>query len=354
MKLNQQKFYSENRRLYVHMNGKRWAALGIAAALFFVSVIINFLSAFAIKGVETNFTDLLAASEMPFEEEVVQEGNELKKIAVVDVSGVIQDTGDAESFIQSVGYNHKAFMEKLNHIKEDNSIKGVILRVNSPGGGVVESAEIHDKLLEIQNEAKKPIYISMGSMAASGGYYISAGAKKIFASPETLTGSLGVIMESINYGGLAEKYGVDFVTIKSGEYKDIMSPTREMTEDERQILQSMINNSYEGFVKVISEGRKMSTEEVKNLADGRIYDGRQALELNLIDGFGYLEDVIEQMKKDEKLKGAKVVRFNDTLGLGSLFGMKLQQLVTGNNEMAGLTALLSRPNSPRLMYLYAE
>jgi protease IV len=336
------------------MNGKRWAALGIAAALFFVSVVINFLSAFAFKGVETDISELLAATELPFTEEVVQEGNEMKKIAVLDVDGVIQDTNSAESFFQSAGYNHQGFMKKLEYIKEDDTVKGIILKVNSPGGGVVESAEIHDKLVEIQKETKKPVYVSMGSMAASGGYYISAGAQKIFASEETLTGSLGVIMQGINYEGLADKYGVDFVTIKSGQYKDIMSPTRQMTEDERQILQRMIDNSYEGFVKVISEGRKMTTDQVKEIADGRIYDGRQAKELNLIDDFGYLEDVIQQMMKDQKLKDAKVVRYTEALGFGSLLNFKVQKLIGPENEMAGLMEILSRPNSPRLMYLYAE
>jgi protease IV len=336
------------------MNGKRWAALGIAAALFFVSVVINFLSAFAFKGVETDLSELLAATELPFTEEIVQEGNEMKKIAVLDVEGVIQDTNSAESFFQSAGYNHQGFMKKLEYIKEDDSVKGIILKVNSPGGGVVESAEIHDKLIEIQKETKKPVYVSMGSMAASGGYYISAGAKKIFASEETLTGSLGVIMQGINYEGLADKYGVDFVTIKSGQYKDIMSPTRQMTEDERQILQSMIDNSYEGFVKVISEGRNMTTEQVKEIADGRIYDGRQAKELNLIDDFGYLEDVIQQMMEDEKLKDAKVVRYTDAIGFGSLLNLKVQKLIGTDNEMTGIMEILSRPNSPRLMYLYAE
>ncbi|MFB3160831.1 signal peptide peptidase SppA [Neobacillus sp. 179-J 1A1 HS] len=336
------------------MNGKRWAALGIAAALFFVSVVINFLSAFAFKGVETDLSELLAATELPFTEEVVQEGNEMKKIAVLDVDGVIQDTNTAESFFQSAGYNHQGFMKKLEYIKEDDTVKGIILKVNSPGGGVVESAEIHDKLVEIQKETKKPVYVSMGSMAASGGYYISAAAKKIFASEETMTGSLGVIMQGINYEGLAEKYGVDFVTIKSGQYKDIMSPTRQMTEDERQILQRMIDNSYEGFVKVISEGRKMTTDQVKQIADGRIYDGRQAKELNLIDGFGYLDDVIQQMKNDEKLKDAKVVRYTEALGFGSLLNLKVQKLIGTENDMTGIMEILSRPNSPRLMYLYAE
>ncbi|GHH97301.1 signal peptide peptidase SppA [Neobacillus kokaensis] len=336
------------------MNGKRWAALGIAAGLFFVSVVINFLSAFAFKGIETDISDFFAAAEQPFTEEVVDDGSELKKIVVLEVDGVIQDTGDSGSIFQSAGYNHQLFLKQLKYIKEDDAVKGVIVRVNSPGGGVVESAEIHSKLVELQENSKKPVYISMGSMAASGGYYISTAAKKIYASPETLTGSLGVIMEGINYKGLADKYGVDFVTIKSGKYKDIMSPTRKMTEEERKILQSMIDNSYQGFVKVISDGRKLSMEKVKQIADGRVYDGRQAKELNLIDGFGYIDDVINQMKKNEKLKGAKVVRYSESLGLGSLFTLQAKKWMGDSAEMAGLMKVLSKPNSPRLMYLYAE
>ncbi|RSD27732.1 signal peptide peptidase SppA [Mesobacillus subterraneus] len=336
------------------MNGKRWAALGIAAGLFIASTFINFLSTIAFGDAENAFNEFFAVSEEMFAEEIIEEGDMLSKIAVLNIDGVIQDTGDAQSFFESPLYNHRAFMDQLEYVKDSEDVKAVILRVNSPGGGVVESAEIHKKIKEIQEETKKPIYVSMGSMAASGGYYVAAPADKIFASPETLTGSLGVIMQGINYAGLAEKYGVEFNTIKSGPYKDIMSPTREMTEDEREILQSMINNSYEGFVKVISEGRGMSVQEVKKIADGRIYDGRQAKELNLIDDFGYLEDVIDRVRKDEKLGDAMVVKYTQSMSFGSLFSMGAQKVIGKDSEMAGLMKLLSQPNSPRLMYLYAE
>ncbi|CEG28212.1 signal peptide peptidase SppA [Bacillus sp. B-jedd] len=334
------------------MNGKRWAALGIAIGLFFVSVVINFLSIFAKNGIESDFSDFFAAGPN-YTEEMMEEGNPLKKIVVLDVDGVIQDTGEA-SFLESPTYNHKIFMDKLEGAGGDASVKGIVIRVNSPGGGVVESAEIHDKIVEIKKKTKKPIFVSMGSMAASGGYYISAPADKIYASPETLTGSLGVIMQGVNYEGLAKKYGVEFMTIKSGPYKDIMSPTREMTDDEKKILQDMINNSYQGFVKVIADGRKMPAEQVRKLADGRIYDGRQAKELGLIDGFGYLDDVISLMKKDKKLGDATVVRYTDGMGFGSLFSMKAKSILSGDSEIQGLLQVLGRTNSPRLMYLYSE
>ncbi len=159
--------------------------------------------------------------------------------------------------------------------------------------------------------AGKPVYVSMGSMAASGGYYISAPADKIFASNETLTGSLGVIMQGYNYEKLAEKYGVQFETIKSGPYKDIMSPTREMTAEERKILQTMVNNMYNEFVRVIADGRGMSEKEVRKLADGRVYDGRQAKQLKLVDEIGRLDDVVASMKKDLNVKDAQVIRYKD-------------------------------------------
>ncbi|MGD6967924.1 signal peptide peptidase SppA [Rossellomorea vietnamensis] len=336
------------------MSGKRWTALGIAAGLFLFSVLVNFASSAASNDFSAAFEEMFAGTENPFAEEIIEDGSSSKRIAVLEVDGVIQDVNTAASIFESSGYNHEIFMEQLKTVQEDDSIKGVILKVNTPGGGVVESAQIHEQLVEIQEESEKPIYVSMGSMAASGGYYISAPAEKIFASRETLTGSLGVIMQSVNYSELAENYGVDFVTIKSGPHKDIMSPTREMTEEEREILQSMVNNSYEGFVDVIAQGRGMSEEQVRQIADGRVYDGIQAKENNLIDGFGYVEDVIQEMKKDLELKNAQVIEYTSDGGFGSLLNMGAQRLAGGDIEAAALMKILSQPNSPRLMYLYAE
>ncbi|KAB7705897.1 signal peptide peptidase SppA [Bacillus aerolatus] len=336
------------------MNKKRIIALALAAGLLIVSVIVNTASVALTSDISTAWETAMGASEEDFTERVEEEGSARKKIAVLPVEGVIQDTATTESFLSSPGYNHQQFMKKLDKVQEDQSVKAIVLQVNSPGGGVVESAQIHDKIREIKEKTKKPVYVSMGSMAASGGYYISAPADKIYASPETLTGSLGVIMQSVNYSELAKNYGVDFVTIKSGPHKDILSPTRKVTEEEKKILQSMINNSYNGFVDVIAKGRGMSKEQVKKIADGRIYDGRQAKELNLIDGFGYLEDTVEALKKAENLKGAQVITYESNSGLPSFLTMKAQQLLGGNEEINALMKIFSHPNSPRLMYLYAE
>ncbi|MBM7660531.1 protease-4 [Bacillus mesophilus] len=335
------------------MNSKRWIALGIAVGLFIFSAIVNVATSLAFGNFSTFSEDLFPTDE-EFVETVLEEGDSLDKVVVLDVNGAIMDSGDVSSIFQAPGYDHRAFLRMLDQASEDRSIKGILIRVNSPGGGVVESAEIHDRITEIQEETKKPVYISMGSMAASGGYYIAAPANKIYASPETLTGSLGVIFQSLNYSGLAEKYGVKLETVKSGPYKDIMNPARDMTEDEREILQSMINNSYSGFVKVISEGREIPEDRVREIADGRIYDGRQALELDLIDEFGYWEDAIEGLKTDHDLGDVSVIQYESAYGFSSILTMGVQKMVSSDLEMTSLMKLLSQPNAPRPMYLYQE
>ncbi|MFD1739328.1 signal peptide peptidase SppA [Bacillus salitolerans] len=335
------------------MNSKRWIALGVALGLFIFSAVFNLVTSLAF-GDFGGFSENWLATDQEFVETVLEEGTDFEKIVVLDVNGTIMDSGDVTSLFASATYNHRAFLRMLDQAAEDEMVEGIVIRVNSPGGGVVESAEIHDRIIEIKEQTNKPIYISMGSMAASGGYYIAAPATKIYASPETLTGSLGVIFQSINYSGLAEKYGVKWETVKSGQYKDIMSPSREMTEEERQILQKMINNAYDGFVKVISEGRNIPEQTVRQIADGRIYDGRQAKDLNLVDEFGYWDDAVAGMKNEYKLGDVSVVQYEAGYGLPSFLSMGAQKLFSGDQELIGLTKLLSQPNAPRPMYMYQE
>lgn len=335
------------------MNTKRWIALVAAAALLVISLVIN--SAFTL--LQTDFTsgfdDFVNTGETGPGEQIIESGDASNRVAVLTVDGAIQDTGEASVF-GAAGYNHDAFMEQLEAVKEDDSVKGVVLNVNSPGGGVVESAQIHDKITEIQEETNKPLYVSMGSMAASGGYYIAAPAEKIFVNEETLTGSIGVIMQSVNYGELAERYGVDFVTIKSGPYKDIMSPTREMTDDERALLQEMLDSSYEQFVDVIEQGRDMTEAEVKEYADGRIMNGRQAVEADLADDFGFEEDVIQAMREDFDLADAEVFEYGTSDDWTSLFAMKAGSFFGMDMETKLIADMLSQNSGPRMMYLYGE
>lgn len=336
------------------MSTKRWVALVVAAAILVISLLVNSVYTMFQSNLASNFEEIMATETSQFDETVIEQGSSSSRIVVLEVEGAIQDTGEANSFLGAAGYNHEFFMEQLEQIKEDDSIKAVMLKVNSPGGGVVESAEIYDKIIEIQEETDKPFYVSMGAIAASGGYYIAAPADKIFVNKETLTGSIGVIMQSVNYGELAERYGVDFVTIKSGPYKDILSPTRDMTEEERALLQEMLDDSYQSFVNVIVEGREMIEEEVREVADGRIMNGRQAVEANLADDFGYEEDVIAQLRTDFDLADAEVFEYGMSQSWASLFNVKVQSLFGNDIESQMLAKLMTEYSSPRMMYLYGD
>ncbi|WP_343327848.1 signal peptide peptidase SppA [Lentibacillus saliphilus] len=331
------------------MSGKRWLALGIAAGLFVVSIGFQFLSSV----VMTDWEALLDMTEQPFEEVMIETGSSTDKIAIVELNGVIQDTGSG-SVLSGAGYNHKQFLKMLESAGEDQHVDAVIIRVNTPGGGVVESAEIHDKVVEIQDTYEKPVYISMGNSAASGGYYISAPADKIIAHPATLTGSIGVIMQSINVAKLAEDLGVDVKTIKSGEFKDIMSPTKEMTDEEHDILQTMVDELYGDFVQVIVDGRDMDEQTVRKLGDGRVYTGAQAKDIGLVDELGTLDDTIDMLMEDHNLAGASIVEYRSGVGFPQLFSMTAGKLLGKEAELSGLLELIRDSSGPRAMYLYSK
>jgi len=199
-----------------------------------------------------------------------------KQVGVVKVEGMILDSAKT--------------IEQLGAFHEDDDVKAIVLRVDSPGGGVGPSQEIHDEVQRI--DADKPVIVSMGSVAASGGYYIAAPARRIFANPGTLTGSIGVIMEFTNFQELLEKIGLSSQVVKSGKHKDIGSPVRTMTEEDRAILQALIDDVHTQFVESVAAGRKLDVQKVRTLADGRIYTGRQARDLGLVDELGSLDAAV--------------------------------------------------------------
>src|SRR5699024_3031696 len=219
----------------------------------------------------------------------------------------------------------------------------------------VESDEIHDKIVEIREEHNKPVYVSMGNTAASGGYYVSAPANKIVAHSATLTGSIEVIMQSYNFTELADKLGIDMNTIKSGEFKDIMSSTRKMTDEERDILQTMIDDMYADFVQVIVDGRDMSESKVRELGDGGVYTGQQAADNGIVDVLGALEDKTAMIRKDFEWPNAQVVKYQGGYAWESFLGGQVKSMF--NNEDQNLMAiqdLLQQTDGPRAMYLYSK
>jgi len=232
--------------------------------------------------------------------EWIPEQRAQNRIGVIDVTGIIS------------GSQH--IVNQVKKFRQDKRIRGIVLRIDSPGGSVGPSQEIYDEVLKTR-ESGKTIYASMGAMAASGGYYIASAAEKIFANPGTLTGSIGVIMAFTNAKGLMEKIGLQPKIIKAGKYKDIGSPARDMTKKERNLLQSVVDDVHQQFIEAIASGRGISIEEVTTIADGRIFTGRQANALNLVDELGGLQATIDQLSEKVGIIGSpKIVNEKPRLG----------------------------------------
>jgi len=180
-----------------------------------------------------------------------------------------------------------------HHAAEDDAVKAVLLRVDSPGGEVLASDEINHAIRSFQTHSRKPVIASMGSLAASGGYYVSVPCRWIVANELTITGSIGVIMETANFEGLLQKVGVEGVVVKSGKYKDVGSPLRKMSDEERGLLQTVMDDVHKQFMEAVAEGRALELTDVQALADGRIFTGRQAKDAKLVDELGNLDDAIQ-------------------------------------------------------------
>ncbi|MBQ6622869.1 MAG: signal peptide peptidase SppA [Mogibacterium sp.] len=224
-------------------------------------------------------------------------------IAVIDVNGEISDSLSTDLSGQVSGYDHTWTMDEIDRLIEDEHNKGIFMRVDSPGGSVYTSDEIYYKILEYQEKTERPVYAYMGSMAASGGYYISAPCNRIYANRNCWTGSIGVTTGTMyNITELLDKFGIKTETITSGPNKSMGSSTEEMTDEHRAILQSLIDEAYEQFVGIVAEGRGMEVSEVKKVADGRILTAKQALDAGLIDGIMNEEEALEKMKQDEQLE----------------------------------------------------
>jgi protease-4 len=246
-----------------------------------------------------------------------------ERVAVVRIEGVIVDSRDA--------------IEELRKYRETPSVKAIVLRIDSPGGGVVASQEIYSEVLKTRADGRVKVVTSMGNLAASGGYYIAAATDKIVANPGTLTGSIGVIMELANVQGLLEKVGVQSVVIKSGTHKDLASPFRTMSAADRAILQTVLDDVHDQFIQAVAAGRAMKSEQVRDLADGRVFTGRQARTVKLVDELGDLQDAIKLAGKLGGIVGEPRVvethkRFSLRDLLGNIFDGKISPLIpTGIN-----------------------
>lgn len=318
------------------MNRKRWIVLTI--------VVVVIVAGFS---VEAFFGDYIDPAKAPvsWEENVVFAGGP-EKIVQLFVGGVIS----AQATSSGIPSMSEVLIEQLRRIEEDEQVKAVVLRIDSPGGEVVATDEIHQRLLEMKKKKGIPLVISMGSTAASGGYYLATAGDAIFANRNTITGSLGVIFTLVNYAETAARFGIKEYVIKSGKYKDIGSPTRPLSAEERAIFQRLVNESYENFVSVICAGRNLPRERVRELADGRVYSGAQAKQLGLIDDFGDLDDATDHALVLSGLRNATIVRYTESFSWGSLL-MGLQKRWTAEDPF-GLKRIFEHDAAPRLLYQY--
>ena len=256
------------------------------------------------------------------------------KIAVVELKGIIISSED--------------LVRQLKKYREDRSIKGILLRVDSPGGGVVASQEIYEEVKKVKSN-KKPIVVSMGSLAASGGYYVSCPANKIVANPGTLTGSIGVISQFMRYDSLLGKIGVEVNTIKSGKFKDAGNPFRAMTVDDKAYFQHLMDDVHKQFMLAVETERRLAHDSVAAFADGRVFTGEQAVKMGLVDTIGTYEDAVMIAAHLAGIKGAPSIvkeKKRTLTVLDILFGKtKLADLLHLNEELL---------NQPILQYRMSQ
>ena len=271
------------------MNKKQIGGLIIAVLLFIAVGVSSVLTnTFSERMLADSVDQVLASSVIGFDPP-----ND-DYIAVVRVEGTIQEQTEAGLFDVAAGYQHTTTMDYIDNLMEDSNNKGILLYVDSPGGTVYESEELYLKLKEYKEQTGRPIWDYMAHYAASGGYLISMAADKIYANPNTTTGSIGVIMSGFDMTGLYEKLGIRYVSITSGEYKD----SSKLTDEQIAVYQEQVDEYYNKFVGIVSEGRQMEQEDVKTLADGRVYTANQALEKGLVDEISLYEDMTAAMSSE--------------------------------------------------------
>ncbi len=246
------------------------------------------------------------------------------RIALIRVEGVILDA--------------KQTVDDLKKFGDNTSVKAIVLRIDSPGGAVVPSQEIHDAVKRLRTKTNKAVVASMGTVAASGGYYVAVATDRIIANPGTLTGSIGVIMELANVEGLLKKIGVESIVVKSGRHKDLASPFKKMSEEDRRILQGVMDDVHQQFIEAVAEGRSLDVGEVRRLADGRIFTGRQAKDVKLVDDLGDLQAAINAAADLAGIEGEpKVVEPQKPFSIRELIDSKLMGVMPNIDFQTGVS-----------------
>lgn len=281
-----------------------WVVYSVIVTFFlFLSILANLVMfAFAFSGGQS----VTSGHRASYEEQFIDGDTDTRnKIVVVYLAGVISSSADGYTSEEGMVGDIK---NQLQQAEDDDRVKAIVIRINSPGGEVVASDTIYQAVAEARS--KKPVVASIDTVGASGAYYVAVGADYIIAPDLSITGSIGVILQSFSVADLMGKIGVKSYTFKSGRYKDVLNPTREPTDAEKALVQDLIMEVYEKFVGIVAEERKLNVDELKSgLADGRILSGKQAKDAKLIDDTGYFEDAVEKAKDLAKIKKAKIIRY---------------------------------------------
>jgi len=338
-------------------SGCLWMLAGFGLCLGFLFVIgLVFTASLGnmntvVKPTAAKFEEAVVVDAKPYKDATgkdVKDTND--KIAVIYLRGIIT-AAEPGALGPSMVDDLKIQFEQA---ATDDKVKAVVLYVDSPGGEVTASDSIYNALKKLRDGGyghKKPVVVYMGSLAASGGYYVSCGGSWLMANETTLTGSIGVIMQSFKYQELFNKVGLEMLTFKSGQFKDMMSGSREMTQEERDYVQKMIMDSYGKFVGIVARERKLNEDDLRHgLADGRIISGKDALAGKLINATGEVEDAYAKAMELGKVKSASIIRYESPFKLGKLLRF-LGQSEKTSVEVNMTKALLPKLEAGRMYFL---
>ena len=324
-----------------------WISI-ILGILFLLSLGTNIMLFFLLGARGLEMPDTASIGEEKF---LQGDKSSKNKVLVISVEGAIIEVASDSIFYEQKSIV-KGTIDQLKEAAKDQNIKGIIFSVNSPGGGITECDSIYREILKFKEKRPEvPIVVSMTSIAASGGYYISAPADMIYAQPTTITGSIGVIMQLTNITELFEKLGLKNMTFKSGKLKDIGSSTREMTPEEEELINNMVKEMSSIFLQVVKDNRTNLTEEqIKVISDARIFTANQAKEIGLIDEIGYLEDAFFKVKELAKLDSAKLIKKKNTPSFLSFLEETSEKITPGVRVEEEFEKVFTI--TPRLMYLW--
>jgi len=331
------------------MTNKRFGCLGIGLLVVLgISLLLNLIF-IAARSSSVGRSGLMPAELPKFDEAVVAVGSSGfdRKIAVISLRGMISsiEPGDlGETMVDDLKL-------QLKQAAADDKVKAIVLYIDSPGGEVTASDTIYQAVRDFRDGVKKPVVVYMGSLAASGGYYAACGGGWLMANETTFTGSIGVIMQTLNYQALWGKVGLETHTFKSGKFKDMLSGSREMTEEERAYVQGLVMQTYDKFVGIVAAERKLPEADLRTgIADGRVISGKDALGAKLVDQLGTVEDAYAKAIQLGDAAGATVIRYEAGFALGKLFRL-LGESRTAKVEIAVAQAVTPKLEAGRLYYL---